>query len=218
MSLNHKQTVIRKVSKNITAFIFLLTFLSSFSSYNSNLFCQESNSRFYHLSIKDGLPDDGFTCVIQDHMGFIWVGTTNGISKYDGYSFVNYYSKENDSNSLIGRNVRCLMEDSDGDIWIGTYFGISILLRNEDRIISYEHDNTTRWININGLNHIDQIEKLGQHYKLHPLIIEDISSTTQRPKVDEYEKYQFVVLKMLYFDEEQALKIEHISFVLGANY
>ena len=82
-------------------------------------------------------------------MGFIWVGTTNGISKYDGYSFVNYYSKENDSNSLIGRNVRCLMEDSDGDIWIGTYFGISILLRNEDRIISYEHDNTDP----NSLNH-----------------------------------------------------------------
>lgn len=65
---------------------------------------------------------------------------------------------------------------------------------------------------------MDQIEKLGQHFELHPLIIEDISSTNQCPKVDEYEKYQFVVLKMVYFDTHQNLKIEHISFVLGTNY
>lgn len=91
-------------------------------------------------------------------------------------------------------------------------------LKNIEEAFSYEGENTNTWINVNGLNNVEQIEKLGLHYELHPLIIEDIASTAQRPKVDEYEGYVFVVLKMLYFDVNQQLKIEHISFVLGSNY
>ncbi|MCL4163101.1 UNVERIFIED_CONTAM: hypothetical protein GTU68_057052, partial [Idotea baltica] len=91
-------------------------------------------------------------------------------------------------------------------------------LKNVEDAFSYEGDKTNTWININGLNHVEEIEKLGDHYKLHPLIIEDIASTKQRPKVDEYDNYLFIVLKMLYFDKKQNLKIEHISFVLGKNY
>ncbi|SHI42254.1 magnesium/cobalt transporter CorA [Aquimarina spongiae] len=74
------------------------------------------------------------------------------------------------------------------------------------------------WININGLNHTEAIEKLGTHCNLHPLILEDIANTEQRPKIEEYQEYLFVVLKMLYFDENNKLSIEHISFVLGDGY
>lgn len=91
-------------------------------------------------------------------------------------------------------------------------------LKNVEEAFSFENENSITWINVNGLNHVEQIEKLGQHFGLHPLIIEDISSTNQRPKVDEYEDYLFVVLKMLYFDNKHKLKIEHISFVLGNDY
>jgi magnesium transporter len=90
--------------------------------------------------------------------------------------------------------------------------------KNVEETFSFENENTNTWINVNGLNHVEQIEKLGQHFELHPLIIEDIASTRQRPKVDEYEDYLFIVLKMLYFDKRQNLKIEQISFVLGTNY
>ena len=150
----------KKLSINISVLFFLITFLSIFFNNNSTLFCQTSNLRFDHLSIKDGLPDDGYTCIIQDRLGFIWIGTTNGLSKYDGHSFVNYYRNEKDSTSLIGRNVRCLMEDSDGDIWIGTYYGLSILLRNENRIISYEHDkNDPKSLSNNWVNKIYEDKK-----------------------------------------------------------
>ena len=91
-------------------------------------------------------------------------------------------------------------------------------LKNMEEAFTFENEETITWINVNGLNHVEEIEKLGQFCELHPLIIEDISSTNQRPKVDEYEDYLFVVLKMLYFDKKQRLKIEHISFVLGSNY
>ena len=74
------------------------------------------------------------------------------------------------------------------------------------------------WININGLNHIKEIEKIGQQYQLHPLVIEDIVNTQQRPKMEEFEDYLFVVLKMLRMDGEKGLIIEHVSFILGKHY
>lgn len=74
------------------------------------------------------------------------------------------------------------------------------------------------WININGLNHVEAIGKIGDYCKLHPLILEDIANTHQRPKIDEYDEYLFLVLKMLHFNGEGELHIEHVSFVLGKDY
>ncbi|MBW2962749.1 magnesium/cobalt transporter CorA [Mesonia aestuariivivens] len=78
-------------------------------------------------------------------------------------------------------------------------------------------DNIT-WININGLNHTTEIEELGKHYHLHPLIIEDIVNTQQRPKFDDYEDYIFVVVKMLYTDNENEFVNEHLSIVAGEGF
>ncbi|MCT4698408.1 magnesium/cobalt transporter CorA [Tenacibaculum haliotis] len=82
----------------------------------------------------------------------------------------------------------------------------------------YKETETTTWININGLNNVDAIQKIGNHYKLHPLILEDIVNINQRPKIDEYDDYIFVVFKMLYYDANQHLKVEHISIILGDKY
>ncbi|NNL16437.1 MAG: magnesium and cobalt transport protein CorA, partial [Flavobacteriaceae bacterium] len=82
----------------------------------------------------------------------------------------------------------------------------------------YKSTDAITWININGLNHIDDIEKIGNHYNLHPLILEDIVNTSQRPKIDEYDDYIFVVLKMLYYSAEGAIISEQVSFILGSNY
>ncbi|MEH6407422.1 MAG: magnesium/cobalt transporter CorA [Leeuwenhoekiella sp.] len=74
------------------------------------------------------------------------------------------------------------------------------------------------WINVNGLNSTDQIEQLGLHYNLHPLTLEDIVDTNQRPKLDEFPDYLFVVFKMLYFNKNEEFVNEHISLVLGHDY
>ncbi len=91
-------------------------------------------------------------------------------------------------------------------------------LSNIEEAFTYSDSEPVTWININGLSRTEAIEKIGLHYKLHPLILEDIANTQQRPKIDEYDEYLFVVLKMLYFDQDEKLSIEHISFVLGKNY
>jgi len=78
---------------------------------------------------------------------------------------------------------------------------------------------TVTWFNVYGLHQTKVIEKMGQYFNLHPLLLEDIANTDQRPKMDDYGNYLFFVIKMLQFDESQdMIKSEQISFILGPNY
>lgn len=78
---------------------------------------------------------------------------------------------------------------------------------------------TVSWINIDGIHNLDIIEKLGKHFDFHPLMLEDIVNTGQRPKYEDFDNYIFVVLKMLSYDEkEQGVKPEQIGLILGKNY
>ena len=78
---------------------------------------------------------------------------------------------------------------------------------------------TVTWINIDGLHNIETIEKIGKHFDLHPLILEDILNTGQRPKCEDYEKCLYMVLKMLTYNEENGtIKSEQVSLVLGQNF
>lgn len=93
----------------------------------------------------------------------------------------------------------------------------SALINIEDAI-NYKDTESVTWINVDGLKYTDQIANIGQQYDLHPLVLEDIVNTTQRPKIDVYDNYLFVVLKMLYYDKNENIVIEQVSMVLGKNY
>ena len=82
----------------------------------------------------------------------------------------------------------------------------------------FEAADKVTWFNIDGLSNTKDIEKLGKYYDLHQLIIEDIVNTNQRPKIDEYQDYIYVVAKMLYHGKNGHIENEHISFVLGKDY
>ena len=78
---------------------------------------------------------------------------------------------------------------------------------------------TVTWINMDGLNSVETIEKIGKHFELHPLILEDILNTGQRPKCEDYEKCLYMVLKMLrYNGESNSIQSEQVSLVLGQNF
>jgi magnesium transporter len=70
------------------------------------------------------------------------------------------------------------------------------------------------WLNIDGLHDTDLMQKVGDHFGLHPLVMEDIVNTHQRPKVEEYDGYVFVVARMLYVHDGE-LASEQLAFVLG---
>jgi magnesium transporter len=72
---------------------------------------------------------------------------------------------------------------------------------------------------VDGIHEAETIEKMGQMFSLHPLLLEDIMNTDQRPKMESYDDYLFIVLKTLFYDEKEKSTItEQISIVLGANY
>ena len=78
---------------------------------------------------------------------------------------------------------------------------------------------TVTWINIDGVHQVDIIEKIGKHFNLHPLVLEDIVNTGQRPKLEDFDDYLFVVLKMLYRNEkEEETQAEQISLIVGPQF
>ena len=75
------------------------------------------------------------------------------------------------------------------------------------------------WINVNAIHDVGLIETLGKYFDLHPLTLEDIVNTTQRPKLEEFPHYVYAVLKMITYDEKgKRVEIEHVSLIFGENY
>ncbi|HIJ71089.1 MAG TPA: magnesium/cobalt transporter CorA [Planctomycetes bacterium] len=92
-------------------------------------------------------------------------------------------------------------------------------LDNIEECFGFKVTPTVTWINIDGLHQTDIIEQVGKHFELHPLILEDILNTTQRPKAEDLEENIFIVLNMLsYNDRTQAVQSEQVSMVLGRNF
>jgi len=92
-------------------------------------------------------------------------------------------------------------------------------LKKIEETFPFKETDGTSWINIDGLHDVNIIEKLGEHFEIHPLTLEDILHTSQRPKVEDYDSYLFIVVRMFFYDSEQKeLKSEQVSFVLGKKY
>ncbi|MBP7052071.1 MAG: magnesium/cobalt transporter CorA [Phycisphaerae bacterium] len=83
----------------------------------------------------------------------------------------------------------------------------------------FKDTSTITWINIDGIDEISIIEKIGRAYDLHPLILEDIVTVGQRPKFDNYDKYAYIVLKMLTYNyATHTIGSEQMSIVFGTNF
>ncbi len=97
----------------LISFTFIFKYAhSSFSELTFDIFTQE-----------DGLPNNQIQCIYQDSRGWIWIGTSQGLSRFDGYSFVNFLPNPEDSASLKGNLVRVIKEDRNGNLLVGTENG-----------------------------------------------------------------------------------------------
>ncbi|MDR2760165.1 MAG: magnesium/cobalt transporter CorA [Spirochaetaceae bacterium] len=86
-----------------------------------------------------------------------------------------------------------------------------------DELLAFKHPKGITWININGLKDSAAITRLAELYGIHPLTVEDILDTGQRPKAEEFDNYLFFILKDLHIREENELVLEQISLVLLEN-
>ncbi|MGD9014701.1 MAG: magnesium/cobalt transporter CorA [Candidatus Omnitrophota bacterium] len=88
-----------------------------------------------------------------------------------------------------------------------------------DECCVFKDKPTVTWVNVDGIHSIEVIEQIGKHFDMHPLIEEDITNTSQRPKYEDFGNYIFVVLKMLSYDEQNGeTNAEHISLIVGQNF
>jgi PAS domain S-box-containing protein len=108
------------------------------------------NIRFEQVSNQQGLPGSTVNCIIQDHKGFLWFGTDDGLSRYDGYRFKVYRNDPQNPSSLSYNDVKVMYEDHSGVLWIGTSGGgLNRFLRETEQFLHYQHDPN----NPNSLSH-----------------------------------------------------------------
>jgi magnesium transporter len=79
-------------------------------------------------------------------------------------------------------------------------------------------DGSVIWVDVGGVHNMDVLESFGKQFQLHPLLLVDIANTDQRPKLDDYDTYLFLVLKMLSVTDRQEIVVEQVSLVLGRNF
>ncbi len=83
----------------------------------------------------------------------------------------------------------------------------------------FKDTDSVTWINVEGIHRSEILEKMGECYGLHPLVLEDIMATDQRPKMEDFGDYMFIVLKMIKYNAENGgLEIEQVSLILGKNF
>jgi signal transduction histidine kinase/ligand-binding sensor domain-containing protein len=97
--------------------------LSSVSIAQNALY---SSLRFDHLSIEQGLSQSSGNCILQDRRGFIWIGTQDGVNRYDGYTFSVFRHIPTDTTSLSDSWINGLYEDHLGQLWLLTRNGVNI--------------------------------------------------------------------------------------------
>lgn len=109
-----------KTKINISLIVFLLLFPSFIMAIQSS-----NKVAFRSLMVSDGLSMGSVNCMLKDNKGFLWIGTYNGLNRYDGYEIKNYFHNPHDSTSLSHNSIRAIIKDEEGFLWIGTHKGLN---------------------------------------------------------------------------------------------
>ncbi len=164
----------------------------------SSLYAQGTTPRFEHLTTELELPHNTVYAILQDQKGFMWLGTEDGLVKYDGSRMTLYKHDPRDSTSLPDSWVTAIQEDQSGTLWVGTrYGGLAALDRKTDRFTRYPYDTSdpkeglkshnvrvlhednsgTLWIGTQkGLSKIDRASGTFTHYEHDPSDPHSLSS------------------------------------------
>jgi ligand-binding sensor domain-containing protein len=129
-----KRTMV-KISYRLSKFVLLAGL--ALSCMMCGLDAHAQNIQFKHLTINDGLSHSWIRSICQDTFGFMWIGTDDGLNRYDGYNFHVYRNEIHNESSISSSSTNIVFEDSKGNLWIGTRQGLDLYDRPNDRFIRY---------------------------------------------------------------------------------
>lgn len=119
-------------------------FLCFLCTWGSLLVLGQGNERFTNYNINEGLAQSTVDDIIQDKNGFLWIGTADGLCRFDGYRFTTYRRSNQNPKAINSDRGFHFYNDREGNIWIISYHGLSLynpILDNFTNIISYEPAN-----------------------------------------------------------------------------
>lgn len=124
----------KKNIKKVIGLLFLFICVFSNNVYSSNKY---GNINFQSITIDDGLSQSLAEYIYQDSLGYIWIGTNDGLNRYNGNEFKVYKNIKNDENTISNNMISSLVEDSDKNLWIGTDGGLNKMNLNTGEITRY---------------------------------------------------------------------------------
>lgn len=119
------------MKSKILIILILLNILIPIKSYAEIL----SDEKFESISIDEGLSNEYVTSIFQDSKGYMWIGTKDGLNRYDGQNIKIYNCKAEDKNTLSSTYITDIEEDTDGNLWIATDYGLDFLVADTDSIV-----------------------------------------------------------------------------------
>lgn len=130
------------IHNDITRLIFHLAIgILSLISSAPTVYSQEHHEvmHFDQITIQDKLSHNTVRCLLQDRAGYIWIGTQNGLNKYDGYTFKVF--RTDPETGFVGNSITALLEDSEGNLWIGTAReGVNLLPASRRKVSNLKQD------------------------------------------------------------------------------
>jgi ligand-binding sensor domain-containing protein/signal transduction histidine kinase len=118
---------------------FLSVCLLLFAAHCAAFSAQKETIRFQHFGIEQGLPNSVVWGILLDSHGYLWIGTNDGLGRFDGYHFQVYRNDPEDKASLSHNDVRTLFDDRYGNLWIGTYGGLNRFDQKTGKFERYLH-------------------------------------------------------------------------------
>ncbi len=113
------------------------------------IFSEKQQYPIRQYTINEGLSDNIITDLLQDKKGYIWIGTKDGLNRFDGYQFKNFKYRPNVTTSLSNNIINELFEDRNGQLWIGTSGGVNLFDPITETFQHFQHDPTVA----NSLSH-----------------------------------------------------------------
>lgn len=129
--------MINRVKYIVSVLIFISISLGFFSNITFAVNNIDRNINFKSITIEDGLSQTSIEYLFQDSQGYMWIGTVDGLNRYNGHEFEIFRYKEDDKKSITGNYIAAVNEDSEGNIWIGTSKGLNKINTKTKEVKSY---------------------------------------------------------------------------------